>query len=123
SIVFTPDGRHLLGLGRETTVFVWNLESGTLVRRLFGHRDWVTGVACSPDGQRVASADRLGQMKLWDLASGQEVLTLGGPGRDQVQGIAFSPDGVNLLAVSEHDPGFGPTARVGFSQSSTGRRP
>ncbi len=120
-VVFTPDGRRLFGVGREHSVFVWDVETGSPVRRLLGHRDWVAGVACSPDGRRVASADRMGQIKLWDLDSGQEVLTLSWPGREQLQGVAFSPDGVNLLAVSDHDPGFGPTARVWSSRPSTER--
>jgi WD40 repeat protein len=106
-------GEAVEGVGQQHRLFALG---GAPVRRLLGHRDWVTGVACSPDGRRVATADRLGQIKLWDLDSGQEVLTLSSPGREHVLGVAFSPDGVNLLAVSDHDPGFGSTARVWSSR-------
>ncbi|HKB39222.1 MAG TPA: WD40 repeat domain-containing protein, partial [Gemmataceae bacterium] len=52
----------------------------------------------SPDGRRLASADLDGPILLWDVASGQEVLRLGGP-RHVFPGavkLAFSPDGKTL---------------------------
>lgn len=37
-------------------------------------------------------------MKLWDVANGQETLTLKGHGHDAVSGVAFSPDGLQLAS-------------------------
>jgi WD40 repeat protein len=58
----------------------------------------VWGLAFTPDGTRLASASRDMTVKLWDTASGQEVLTL----RDfasEVSGVAFSPDGRRLVTT------------------------
>ena len=38
-------------------------------------------------------------MKVWDVATGQETLTLRGH-TDQALGVAFSPDGKHLASVS-----------------------
>ena len=49
-------------------------------------------VAFSPNNTRLASASQDHTVKIWDLASGQEVLTLHGH-TDAVRCVAFSPDG------------------------------
>ena len=59
-------------------------------------------VAFSPDGQRLASASADRTVKVWDAATGQEILTL--KGRRQAPGactsVAFSPDGKRLASAA-----------------------
>src|SRR4029453_14250962 len=42
-----------------------------------GHRDWVMGVAFSPDGKHIASASslpsKMGEIKIWERATGKKV--------------------------------------------------
>jgi len=69
-LAFHPDGKHLLSSGRDTTVKVWNLADGKLVKELGSPRggqfkDWIHAVAVSPDGRWIAGADMAGQVQLW----------------------------------------------------------
>jgi WD40 repeat protein len=71
-LVFHPDGKHLLSAGRDTTVKIWRLEDGKLVKELGRPRggqfkDWFHAVAVSPDGRRIAAADMAGQVQVWTL--------------------------------------------------------
>ncbi len=54
-----------------------------------------SGVAFSPDGQRLASGSQDGTVKVWDAHTGQATLTLEGGG-----GVAFSPDGQRLASAN-----------------------
>jgi WD40 repeat protein len=56
-------------------------------------------VAFSPDGTRLATASLDRTAKVWDAASGEELLRLYGH-TNRVLGIAFSPDGTRLATAS-----------------------
>ena len=63
---------------------------------LRGHTGFVNSVCFSPDGKWLATASHDHTAKIWDAASGQEVLTL----RDtnSVMSVCFSPDGKRLVS-------------------------
>lgn len=71
-LVFAPDGKMLYSCGRDTTVRVWNVADGKLLRELGRPRggqfkDWICAVAVSPDGKQIAGADMAGAVQVWSL--------------------------------------------------------
>jgi hypothetical protein len=96
---FSPDGRRFTRTTPGNDVVVCDAGTGQEVLSLRGHTGPVQGVAFSADGRRLASvAGR--EVKVWDLAAGQELHTLTGPGSASDPGlyaaapaVALSPDG------------------------------
>ena len=65
-------------------------------------RDTATGissVAFSPDGQRIVTGSEDQTAKVWEAASGKELLTLKGHS-DGINSVAFSPDGQRIVTGS-----------------------
>jgi len=91
SIAFSPDGKKLAATSLND-VKLWEVAGAKQLSSLKSHSAQVEAVAFSPDGKRLASAG--GTLKLWDMATGLEVMSFPNAGRS----VAFSPNG-NLLAA------------------------
>jgi WD40 repeat protein len=99
-LAFSSDGRLLAISSLEGIVRLCDTTSFEVVSELRGHLIGVNAVAFSSDGQRLASASQGEEaIKLWDVPTGQEVVTL--PGEGLISGsLAFSPDGNVLTGVN-----------------------
>jgi WD40 repeat protein/type II secretory pathway predicted ATPase ExeA len=73
-----------------------------LEHTLKSHAGWVTGVAFSSDGRRLASGSWDQTVKFWDVPTGQELSTIGSKMKE-VQAVAFSRDGHWLAAENSSD--------------------
>jgi WD domain, G-beta repeat len=92
----------------ERAVKVWDAATGHLLHSLPGHLDHFErthqGSACdiSPDSRLLVTGDGLGRLRLWEMASGQEVHHF--EGHCTPVSASFSPDGKLLVATSEEAP-------------------
>jgi WD40 repeat protein/serine/threonine protein kinase len=101
SVCFSPDGRHVAGaFWEEKQVRVSEVPGGKDPLTLKGE----TKVCFSPDGLHLATAGsgKDGTVRLWDVRTGREVLTLKGH-NDVVHEVCFSPDGRRLATASFDD--------------------
>jgi WD40 repeat protein/energy-coupling factor transporter ATP-binding protein EcfA2 len=74
------------------------LHAARLRLRLDGRSGPVAHVAFSPDGKRVFTAISGGIAKVWDSATGKELMTLGDSGYSRTP-FAVSPDGTRLVTA------------------------
>lgn len=106
SLVFSPDGRHLLvtGVGHNggdvsRLVRLWNVAEGQVAATFTGHSDIVIASAFSPDGQHAVTGSWDRTAIVWDVKTGQEVRLLDAH-TGWVKAVAFSPDGSKVLTGS-----------------------
>src|SRR5262249_58319844 len=80
------------------------LDADTELRTLVGHPYEVLSARFSPDGRRVLTTTGRGDMtaRIWDAASGKELLVLKAP--RAIQSAVFSPDGRLVLTGAHLDP-------------------
>ena len=107
SVAFSADGRRLASGGDDRVVKVWDAATGREERSLTGQPGAVHAVAFSPDGKRLAAATAAlkrvltvdsGATVVWNLETGQTVLTLRGY-RGDVRAVTYSPDGKRLVSA------------------------
>jgi WD40 repeat protein len=95
SVAFSPDGKLLATADVwNNTTQLWDIPSGKLRATLRGHIQAVFSVAFSPDGKTLATGADDRKVKLWNIATQQEVATLKLPGA--CRSVKFSPDGRTL---------------------------
>jgi RNA polymerase sigma factor (sigma-70 family) len=103
---FSADGRTMASFS-QGWISLWDVEAGTLRRRIKYPRADGSLLALAPDGKTLAATDVRtdedfggGEIRLYDVETGDLVLTLE-PGDDRADVLAFSPDGTRLLTGSE----------------------
>ncbi len=72
-VIFTNDGKHIVSVGRDTSVRVSQVADGKEIAVLNAPRggqfkDWLSSVALSPDETTLAATDIAGLVYVWDVA-------------------------------------------------------
>jgi WD40 repeat protein len=81
-------------------VRVWNVGEAKVDFALEGHKDWVTCVAFSGDGQKLASSSFDRTVRLWSVGEKKELKSLAGH-KGTVWSVAFSKDGATLASGAQ----------------------
>lgn len=75
SVAYDPSGKRLFSAGADKKITIRETTSGKTIKVLDGHSNAVTSLSVSSDGKKMLSCSIDGVIKLWDLATYQEVYT------------------------------------------------
>jgi WD40 repeat protein len=99
TLMFTSDGKQVLGAFSNRAIPIWDAKTGKIARRFeLPPGQWMYNVSLSVNGRFAAIAMQDGGLRVWGVASGEELRTLE-TGRINPHGMAFSPDGRLLAGV------------------------
>ncbi|MGA2298118.1 MAG: T9SS type A sorting domain-containing protein [FCB group bacterium] len=110
-VKFTPDEKYVVAVCID--VFLYNTNTGELVRTFKGQKEGVSCVDISPDGTKLVSGAGDGSVVLWDLNTGDSIHVFRDlyvipppynyPTLAEITGVAFTNNGNNLIATSFND--------------------
>ncbi len=86
------DARHLLSVGRDARLRLWDTEQGRCVRAMEGHADRILDLKVARRAALAASSSADGSVRVWDLASGACARLLSG-----------HTSAVTVLAIGDDD--------------------
>lgn len=122
-VEFSADGATLASSSADSTVRLWDAASGEALHVLREHVDYVFKLSFNSDGARLASSsaaigisesERTAEhntIQIWDVASGENILTIPPDGVGFVRDVEFSPDGATIAATT-WSGALGGTARI-----------
>jgi WD40 repeat protein len=111
ALAWSPDGR-VLAAGRAS-ITLWDVERGSRLGELAGHKDFIRSLAFSPDGRLLASTGLDKTVRVWNIPEARERYVLKpeglvhpstvGPVTEPIRvpllAVAFSPDGKTLATA------------------------
>ena len=145
-VKFLPSGERLVSIGDDQLVKLWNAKSGACEATLAGHsrqspQGFATAIyalAIHPDGRWIATADRVGECRVWDVNTRETIAHWKAPDfytYDEVKrarsiggirAIAFSADGQQLalggIGLVTNVDGFVGPCRIEVWDWQAGRR-
>jgi WD40 repeat protein len=71
SVTFSSDGRLLVSGSEDTTVKLWDIQTGGVIKTFYGHTDRVWSVSISVDCSRIISGSSDKTICLWSIQTGE----------------------------------------------------
>ncbi len=103
SVQFHPNFTTLASASEDSSIKLWDYESGKFERSLTGHTDAIQDITYSPSGHLLASCSNDMSIKVWDVQdSFQCVKTLNGHDHT-VSAVSFLPSGEALVSASRDE--------------------
>jgi len=98
-LVFTPDGRYLLSSGKDGRIAIWDAPRLELIGSFEGHIGIVRSIAVASDSRFMVSCGAEdGTVRVWDIASTEQIEHLEVAQQKAFSAVALSSDDQLLIA-------------------------
>lgn len=126
SLAFSPDGAFLASDSRCGSIQIWDAATGSRLRTLTGHSQWVGCLSFSTDSHTLVSTSDDRTIRVWDSITGEEDQVFDGHGDTAIY-LKFFPNGRRFVTLHDTENGgvlrlwqLGLDQEVGQWKPSTG---
>ncbi len=110
AVAFSPDGSTVASASEDTTIRLWDADTGKEIHRFLGHISNISAVNFSPDGKTLTTGGganmytgkRDPTLRFWDVASAKEVRRFSKTHGWSTE-LALAPDGKTLVTNGGED--------------------
>jgi WD40 repeat protein len=96
-VMYSPNGNKVASYSWDSTVRIWDVETGVCNHTLTSHSDYVYNVAYSLQGDQIASASDDTTIRVWDVGTGEcQHILIGHNVR--VYSVTYSPQGDQIAS-------------------------
>ncbi|MBM3792983.1 MAG: WD40 repeat domain-containing protein [Acidobacteria bacterium] len=120
ALVFSPDGKYLVGAAYDTDLRIWNSENGELLRVVSDMTVSMFALAFSPDGKLLAAAGVDCTIYLFDTKTWTVLRRITGQ-PEMISALAFSPDGRRIVTGGMNELLFGSPVKVMVWDNASGQ--
>ena len=108
TLAISPNGK-LFAAGSRQQIRLWNMETGNWGKGITSIESYKDGrevfhgteaLVFSPDNTVLVNGDGNGRIQLWDMTTGDKIITLNGH-MEGVETLRFSPDGKTLVSAGK----------------------
>jgi WD40 repeat protein len=97
-VKFSPNGSRIVS-ATDSTLRIWDVSTGTLLRTLEDHPDNISTTSFSEDSAQLLTASGDTIIRLWDMDTGTLLKTFEGHGRD-IASVGFIHGGTQIFSIT-----------------------
>jgi WD40 repeat protein len=101
SASFSSDGKRVLTASEDTSVRIWDAETGEELQKFEEHLDVVNSASFSSNGKMVVTTSKDDTVRIWNAETGEELQKLEGITIRNEKFASFSPNGKTVLIAEK----------------------
>lgn len=96
---YSLDGNHIVGVGKDNIIRVWDIKTRKETIKLEGHSDYIRAVEYSPNGKFIVSCSDDKTIRIWNVETGKVVTLLKGCHSGcSIKDVKYSPNGKFIVS-------------------------
>ncbi len=101
SVAWSFDGKRIASGTANNAVYIWDAETGKLLRSLLGHSGPVTSVAFNVRGEKIVSGSDDKTVRIWEVQTGKEIHSTQ-RSTEVIRRVTFNRIGDQIISLDAH---------------------